>query len=142
VERDAPALGEIGRAVDVGVADPLEMRDDRNLAIALHAFDQRPAAARYDNVDEIGHAEHQTDGGAIARGHELHAIGGQTRGSDAAAEEGRDDARRVKALGTAAQDHGVARAQTQAAGISRDVWTRLVDDADDADRDTHARDVE
>ena len=50
--------------------------------------------------------------------------------------------RRSEALGTAAQDHGVAGAQAQAAGIGGDVRPRFVDDADDADRNAHARDVE
>ena len=48
----------------------------------------------------------------------------------------------MMALGAAAQDRGVAGLQAQRAGISGDVGTAFVDDADDADRHAHALEFE
>ena len=55
---------------------------------------------------------------------------------------GVDGAARMRALGTAAQDGGVAGLQAQRARIAGHVGPALVDDADDAERHAHARDVE
>ena len=48
----------------------------------------------------------------------------------------------MHALGAAAQDGGVAGLQAQRARIAGHVRPALVDDADDAERHAHARDVE
>ena len=71
VQHDRPRLGGIGGAVDIGVAEPLEMGDHRDPALALHPLDQRAPAARHDHVDEFAHAEHQADRGAVAGRHQL-----------------------------------------------------------------------
>ena len=42
---------EIGRGVDVDVADAFEVREHRHARLALHARDEALAAARHDDVD-------------------------------------------------------------------------------------------
>ena len=129
--------------IDIDVADAFEMGDDGDAAFALHPLDQRAPAARHDHVDEVGHGEHQPDRRAVARRHELHRIGRQARRrrwrarrhAAIAPEEWKlsEPPRRIAAL--PARRHSAAR-------VGGDVGARLVDDADDAQRHAHARDVE
>jgi hypothetical protein len=53
-----------------------------------------------------------------------------------------DSRARSRALGAAAQDRGVAALQAQRRCVRRDVRPALVNDADDAERHAHARDLE
>ena len=115
----------------------------RHPALALHALDQRAAAARHDDVDQIGHAEHQADRGAIAGRHELDAASGQAGGGEPAAQAGRD--RRARSGSSPSRRAGSRRCRlagtappASAVTFGRD----FVDDADDAERHAHARDVE
>ena len=132
VRDDAQRLLEIGGAIDIDVAIAFEMRDHRNAAFALHALDQRFAAARHDDVDEFGHGQHHADRGAIDRRHELHGSGGQACRGDAGLQGRRDGARGMKAFRAAAQDCGIAGPQAQPAGIGGHVGPRFIDDADHA----------
>src|SRR5438270_104616 len=71
VDDDAASLGEIGSAIDIRVAQPVEMCDHRDSAFALNALDQRTSATGDDNVDEVRHREHHADSRAIASWNEL-----------------------------------------------------------------------
>ena len=62
--------------VDEDMTDPVEMLDDRDPRIAADPLDQTLAAARDDDVDELGHGDHRPDRSAIGRGDHLHAVGG------------------------------------------------------------------
>ncbi len=77
VEHDPPRLFRIGRAVDIGVAQPFEMGDHRNPALALHALDQRGTAAWHDDVDHPAHLQHHADRVAVAGRDQLDGIFGQ-----------------------------------------------------------------
>src|SRR4051794_35731255 len=46
VQHDLARLLGVGGGVDVGVAEAFQMGDDRDAALALHAFDQRGAPPR------------------------------------------------------------------------------------------------
>ena len=71
VEQDGLGHVELGRPVDVDVADALEMREHRHPRLRLHARDQALAAARHDDVDRAVEArEHHPDRGALARRHQ------------------------------------------------------------------------
>ena len=66
------AMSSVGRLVDIDVADAFEMREHRHARLRLHAGDETLAAARHDHVDgAVETREHQPDGGAVARRHEL-----------------------------------------------------------------------
>ena len=93
VERDGARHGEIGGAVDIDVADAFEMRHHRDPALALDPLDQRAPAARHDDVDMLGHAEHQPDRRAIAGRHELDRGFRQSGGAKPSAQAGSDGAR-------------------------------------------------
>src|SRR3546814_1719755 len=49
----------------------------------LHAGDQVLAAARDDQVDELGGLQQRAHGGAVRGGDQLHRVGGKARGDDA-----------------------------------------------------------
>ena len=71
VDDDAPGHRQIGAAVHIGVADAVEMLEDGDAALRRDALDQRPPAARHDDVDQIVELEQRADRGAIGGGDEL-----------------------------------------------------------------------
>jgi hypothetical protein len=90
---DRSRLGERGRSIDIDVAIALEVRDYGNAALGLDAFDQRATAARHDDVDEFGHAEHDADCGAVTGRDQLYGAFGEVRGFEALVEAPHDRAR-------------------------------------------------
>src|SRR3546814_7462579 len=59
-------LVEIGRAVDIDVADAFQMRENGHARFVLHALDQAAAAARHDHVDEaVETGKHGADRRAV-----------------------------------------------------------------------------
>ena len=118
------------------------MLEHRDSALGGDPLDQAAPAARNDDVDHAGHGEHFADRGAVARRHELNTARGQARRREPAPQTGGDGARRMEALGAAAQDHRVARLEAQAAGVGGDVGARFVDHPDDPERHPHALDAE
>ena len=126
--------------VDIDVAQPLEMGDHGDAALALDALDEGLAPARHDDVDMIGHREKHADGGPVGGGHELDGALGQAGCGEAGVQAVDDGARRMEALGAAAEYRGVSRLEAQPAGVGGDVGPRFVDDSDDAQRHAHARD--
>ena len=76
------AMASDGGAVDIDVVDAFEMGEDRHARLVLDARDQALAAARHDDVDRSGEpGEHQADGSAVARRHDLDRFRGKP-GSD------------------------------------------------------------
>ena len=71
----------VGGGVDVGVAEPLGMREHRHPRLALHPLDQGFSAARDDQVEQPGGGEHGGDIGAVGSGGDLHAGVGQAGGA-------------------------------------------------------------
>jgi len=135
VEHDRPCLHGVGRAVDIGVAEPFEVGDHRYPALALNPLDQGRPAARHDNIDHTAHHEDQPDRRTVARRHQLDRILGQPAAAQPRSQSSGQRARRVKALRAAAQDRGIAGFECQPAGIGGDVGPALINDADDAERD-------
>ena len=99
VQHDRARHLEVGVAVDVDVADALEVADHRHPRLGLHARDEALAAARHDHVDEVGHAgEHLADRGAVGGRHQLDRGLRQARAPQAGGEAGVDRDARVEAL--------------------------------------------
>src|SRR5665213_733998 len=73
VHHDPARLGRVGRAIEIDVAYALEMRDHRQAAFGLHPLDERAAAARHDDIDQAGQAQHVADREAV--GHMLRLTG-------------------------------------------------------------------
>ena len=72
VEHDLLRHVEIGACMHIDVADAFEMREHRHARLGLHARDEALAAARHDHVDgAVEAAEHEADGRAVDRRHEL-----------------------------------------------------------------------
>ena len=142
VEHDGARLRGVGGAVDIGVAQPFEMGDDRDAALALHPLDQRRPAARHDDVDDPAHLQHQAHRLAVAGRHQLDRVFREPRRMQPLAQRGDQRARRMKAFRAAAQDRRVARFDGEPTGVGGDVRAALVDDADDPERHADARDVE
>ncbi len=138
----ARAFSGSAGGVDIGMAQPFEMGDHRDAALALHPIDQRRPAARHDDVDGAGQLEHDPDRGAVAHRHQLDRRSGQVRLAQTFGEGADQGLRRMEALRSAAQDRGVAGFERQPAGIGGDVGPTLVDDADDAQGHGDAFDVE
>ena len=142
VRHDAARHRVVGGRVHVGVAKPLGMRQHRHARLALHALDQRLAAARHDQVEQAGRRQHRRDIGAIGVRRDLHAGFRQSGRAQPRHQRGVDRLRAVHAFRTAAQDHRVARLQADAGGIGADIRPAFVDHADHADRRGDALDAQ
>ena len=143
VEGHADGLVEIGGAVDIDVHQTFEMRKDRYPGFGLHTRDQRLAAARHDDVDiALEPLEHFAHRGAIGGGHQLHAFHRQAGQMQSVEQTFDNRTAGMKAVAAATQDHGIARFDTQGAGIGSDIGARFKDHPDDAERRAHALDME
>ena len=143
VHHDLARHGEIGiRGRTYTWQTPSRCPMTGTRASLLHARHEALAAARHDHVDEFRHRRQQVpDCRAIGGRHELDAGGRQARGAQPVDQAGMNRAARMRALGAAAQDGCVAGLQAQRARIAGHVGPALVNDADDAERHAHARDV-
>ncbi len=142
VQRDLARHREIGGAVDIGVAEPVEMRDHRHAALGLHTRDQRLAAARHDHVDDAGRGQHVADGGAILGRPQLDRCLGQPGGAKPPGETRSNRGRGVKAFRAGAEDRRVPRLEAERTGVRGHVRTRLEDDSDHAQGHAHALEAE
>ena len=79
VQQDGPGHGGVGAGIDIGVAEPIEMGEDGNAALALHPLDQPTPAARDDHVDAIGQAQQRADRPSVGRWQTLDRILRQAR---------------------------------------------------------------
>ena len=143
VERDFSRHVEIGGTINVHMVDAFQMREHRHARVRLHTRDQALAAARHDHVNAaVEPGQHQAHRLAIGDRHQLNGGLGQTRRLQPARQAFGDGAARCQTVRAAAQDHGVARLEAQTARIRGHVRPAFVDDADDAQRHPHARNVE
>ena len=134
-------MSRIGRLVDIDVADAFQMREHRQPRLRLHARHQALAAARHDHVDiAVEAGQHEADGGAVARLHDMDRGRRQAGLAQALLHGEVDGAAGAQAVGAAAQDGGIARFQAERAGVGGHVGPAFVDDADDAERHPHPLD--
>ena len=132
----------IGRGMDIGVADAVEVGEHRHAGVVLHPLDQALAAARHDHVDQPGRAQHRADRLAVLRRHQLDRFGGHPARSQPFGQRGMDRPVRMDRLAAAAQQHRIARPHAQRGGVGGNVGAAFVDDPDQPDRDAHPRQVE
>ena len=104
--------------------------------------DEAGAAARNHDVEQSHKMQHRINGRAVRRLDELNDALRQARLRRRIGEQRTDGHIGAQGLFAAAQQHGVARLETESRRIGRHVWTRLVDDADDADGHAHATDFQ
>jgi hypothetical protein len=125
------------------VAVALEVADHRHARFLLHTLDEAAPAARHENIDRVRHAgEHMAHRGSIRRRHDLDRGLRQPGGAQPRDQACMNCTARLHAFGAAAQDHRVARFQTQRARVRSHVRATLVDDADHAERHPHALDAQ
>ena len=141
VEHDLLGHVEVGGLVDIDVADAFQVGEHRQPRFRLHARDQALAAARHDDVDiAVEAGQHEADGGAVARLHDVDGGRRQAGFAQALLHGAVDGAAGAQAVGAAAQDGGIARFQAERAGIGGHVGAAFVDDADHAERHPHPLD--
>ena len=141
VQHDLLRHREVGGLVDIDVHDAFEMREHRHARLGLHTGDQALAAARHDHVDiAVEPGEHQADGGAVARRHQLYGVLGKIGGAQAFGQRRMDRSRGAEAFRAAAQDHGIAGLEAEHRCVRRHVRAAFVDHADHAERHAHALD--
>ena len=73
--------GEIGRTVDIGVVQPLGMRQHGHARLFLYQLHQRLAAAGDDEVQQPRGLQHGGDEAAVRAGRHLHGVLGQPGGA-------------------------------------------------------------
>ena len=139
---DLQRLGQVGAVIDVHMAVAVQVLDHRHPRLAGDALDQTLAAARHNHIDVVLHGDEFAHRGAVGGLDHLHHACRQPGGLQPFTHAGGDGLVRMQRLGATAQDRGVAGFQAQACGIRRHVGTRLVDDADDAERHPHLADLD
>ena len=142
VDRDRDCLFHVGLPVNIDMADAVQMLDHRHLGIFGHEFDQALAAARDHHVHILRHGQQLAHGLAVGGVQHLHRVGGQAGVLERLFHAARDGEIGIQRLAAAAQDAGVAGFQAQRRGVRRYVRARFVDDADHAQRHTHAADLD
>ena len=134
VERDGPRLGRIGGGMDVAVIDPVQMGQHRHPRIGLDPCHQALAPARHDHINQPGGGQHCADCSAVLRRDQLHCLGRNPLGGEPCDHRGVDGVIGMDRLGAAAQQHGIARADTQCRCIGGYVGAAFIDDPDQPDR--------
>jgi hypothetical protein len=124
------------------VVQPLRVRQHRHPRLALHALHQPGAAARNDQVDQPGGAEHGLHEAAIGVRRDLHRRLRQAGGGKAAGDRRMDRAGGMKTLRTAAQQDGVAGFDREPSGIGADIRAAFIDHAEHPDRLGDAADAQ
>ena len=138
----AHGLFDVGVGVDVDVANAIQVLDHRHPGFFDQARDQALATARHDHIDILRHGDELADRRAVCGGHHLHGVGRQASIGQTFLDERGQRAVRFDRLGAAAQNGRVARLDAKRRGIHRHVRTRLIDDADHAQRHTHLADLD
>ena len=137
--------GEIGRSVDIDMADAFEMGEHRHPRLRLHARDQALAAARHDHVDGAAQARRASAPTAARSvvGTSWIASSGRPAARQPLDQAGVDRARRMRRLSEPPRRITALPALRQSAPASAVTLGRLsIDDADDAERRAHALDVQ
>lgn len=101
----------------------------------------RPATARHDHVDVLGHGDHCANGGTVGGFDHLHHGGGQFGLGQSALNARSNCTIGVNRFGATTQNRRVAGLQAQAGGIDGHVGPGLVDDPDHAQRHAHLADL-
>ena len=104
--------------------------------------DEALATTRDHQVDLVVAADERGHHVTIARGHRLHRVGRQARGDERLAHDVDQHHVRVERLLATLEDGRVRGLDAQRASVDGHVRARLVDDADDTERDAHAPDLE
>ena len=104
---------EVARVVHIGVAVAVQVLDHGHLGLGADALDQALAAARDDDVDELGHGDELAHGGAVGCGHQLHRLARQAGAFKRLLHQRGQRLVGVDGLAAAAQDAGVAALDAQ-----------------------------
>ena len=142
VDRNRPRHIGVGGGIDIGVVDPVEMREDGHTRIGLNPRHERLAAARNDDVDLAMRRQHRANGGAVRCRDQLDRIARQPCRFEPRNQSGMNRLVRIHRFGTPAQNRGIARHDAQHPGICRHVRAAFVNDPDDAKRHTDAREFQ
>ena len=124
------------------MAETFGVREHGHARFLLHAQHEGFAAARNDQVDQAGGAEHGGDEGAIGGWGVLYGGGRQAGGGQTLGDGFVDGGGGRKTFAAAAQDDGVAAFYADAGGVGADIGAGFVNHADDADRAWHAADAQ
>ena len=124
-------------SVDVDVADPVQVLDDRHPCLLADPLDQAFAPPRYDDIDQLIEGQQFAHRGPVGSFHNLYGVFRQPGSLQTVADAFCDGPVGIDCLGTASQDHRVARFYAESCGISRDVGPGLVNDPHHAQRHTH-----
>ncbi len=119
------------------MAVAVQVLDQRNRGFGAQSLDQALATTRDNDVHVVVHGYEQANSIAVRGGNHLHGFFGQTSTFQAAGDDLRQGLVGMKGFATTAQNRGVARFQAQGSGVNSHIGARLVNDADDTQRDTH-----
>ena len=123
--------------MNIGVTNAVQMGQHRHPRIGLHPGDQAFSPARHDHVDEASGRQHGPHHGAVLRGHQLHRISRRPRCRQTPGQRRQNRPVGMHRLAAPAQQHGIARAQTQGGGIGRHIGAAFINDADQANGHSH-----
>jgi hypothetical protein len=122
------------------MADAFKVAEDGNAGFLLNARYQTFATPGYDEINGTTEAcKHFTHAGTICCGGHLNCSGRQSSGFKALLQGFGNDHGRLKAIGTAAQDGGIAGLHAEGAGVGCNIWAAFKNNSDDADGHAHAR---
>ena len=127
----------VARLVHVGVAHAVQVLDDGHFGFGADALDQAAAAARDDDVHVLRHGNERAHGGAIGRGHQLHAVRGQAAFFQRLRAQGSQRLAGRQGFAAAAQDAGVAAFDGQRRRLDGHVRPAFVNHAEHAQRHAH-----
>ena len=139
VDHDRAGHIEISRAIDVYVAYPVIVLDDRHFRFGCHSFDQRLASARNRDADLLVQLQKMADRLPVGRLDQLHAL---RRKIDVFESFPQDLVQRlvaVKGLFASPENHRVPALDADPGGVDGDVRTRFVDEEHHAQGHPHAR---
>ena len=142
IQHHRQRLARVGIGIDINVADPFEMGEHRHARLGLHQADKPLAAPRHDHIDERGHAQHFSHGGAVPGRHHLDGGFRQARGAQPVHHAGMQRARGMITFRAAAQDHRISGFQAQRGCVGRHVRAAFINHANHAQRSAHTLDMQ
>ena len=142
IHDDFDRFFHIAFAVDVKVTDPFVVFQHRHRRLGTDQPDQPFAAARDDQIEILIHLEQQIHRRVIRPRHQLHRAVGQAAPDRRPVHDPGQNQIGVKRLAAAAQDHRVARLETDSRRIDGHIRARFVNNADHAQRNADLGDFE
>ena len=124
------------------MADAVQVRDHGHTAFQLDPGDQTFAATRDDDVDPSVGAQHRAHGGAIGRRHQLQRIARQAGCRQPIREAPAQHGGGLEAFRSAPQNGRVSSLHANRPGIDRHIRPTFINDADDAQGNTHSLEPE